>query len=265
MKTAIRATAAVAALVLGITGCGSGDDDTSAGGEQTPASSPQPDPTVEKSVGTELERKDAQEVMRLSEEAMTQAESMRVKGTVDLDGVETEMEIALDKGGSCEGRMSQPTGGFEFIGVEGHGYMKADEKFWRANSEESQEVEDIMVDLFADRWVDMGEDEDISGFCDLGELMGDTSDAGSDPSATKGEKKQHEGVEVIPVTTKEEGETTTGLVANDDDAPYILEMTNETEDGTVEKMTFSDFDKPIEVTAPADAVDLNDLAGGAEA
>lgn len=235
VKKSILAAAAVCAMAAGLVGCSGGG-------------------------GTELEGSSAKEIANRAAKAMKATESMRLTGHIMDDDKKIEIDMSVAKGGKCTGSMTLEGGTAEVISTGDQTYLKGNEQFWKGQSEGEPGAE-MFVQLLKDRWMKQpgGSGEGFDDFCDLDSLLKDL-DEDEVKDATKGELTDVDGRQAIPLVRKEDGETTTMYIANDDDKPYILRMQKKGGDdaGVVD---FTDHDKKFEVKEPdpADVVDLNDL------
>ncbi|WP_431781127.1 hypothetical protein [Streptomyces chumphonensis] len=260
MKTGKRSVAVAAVVVLGLSGCGRDD-----GGADAEGAAGDDRSFYERATSTRLEHMTVDELEEATREATLALDSFRMRGTLPVDGVTTEMDLTLSRDAGCRGTMRQDTGGLDFVGLnDGTGFMKADADFLRNGPDE--ELPDRAIELMADRWIDMGSsDNAFEDFCDLDTLLDDLTadDAGGGDSGgsdySVGAPRSFEGREVLPITGEEEdGDPLTILVANDDENPRILRVESDGPEGE-ESLTFSEFDRPVSVEAPEDAVTLEDL------
>ncbi|MCZ7416666.1 MULTISPECIES: hypothetical protein [unclassified Streptomyces] len=253
-----RAAVAAAALVLGLVGC-SENEDAGAANEGTPS----PKATAEERPGTALERRSPNEIMAAGLEAVRQLDSARVR--ITLGTLESDVLVAGD--GSCRGSLSQPTvGSVDVRSVDGQDlYLKGDEGFWRTRYDLPEDRPDRLVDLLTERWIDVSGIEDPGDFCALDvfdEISRESLD--SERWLTNGEPLTHVGVEAIPIVSLGSMRSVEALIANDDDAPYLLEVKRISGDHVTHRVAMSDFNGPVEVVAPPDALDPGDVDGLAE-
>ncbi|WP_407560986.1 hypothetical protein [Streptomyces sp. 184] len=193
--------------------------------------------------------------------AMRSAKSM----TLDLQQTGAEemaMKLSVTKGGECTGTITTQGATAEILRVDGTSYMKPDSKFWEMNAGSPEQAQ-LIESAVGDRWVDMGAgQEDFASFCDLDKMLEDVDDEGKGDKkekTEKGDEGEVRGTPTITLIAKEDGETTRVHVATEGE-PYILkmEMVDGDEPGTAE---FSGFNEKVDVTAPADAVSLDELSG----
>lgn len=219
--------------------------------------------TVLSACGSEddgLAGKSAEEIQDETVDAMRSAKSM----TLDFKQTgaqQTTMNLALTKSGECTGSIGLDGANAEVLRVDGTSYMKPDTKFWELNAGSPEQAQLIEATV-GDRWVEAGSgQDDFASFCDLDTLLkGMDEDKGDKKDNTeKGDEGEVRGTPTITLISKDDGETTTVHIATEGE-PYILKMDIEDGDepGTAE---FSEFNEKVEVKAPADSVNLNELGG----
>lgn len=245
-KLWVAATVCVA-VVSGVTGCSQGDDKAA-----DPFAGLTADAIADKAVAT-----------------TKAATAFHMNGTGKTDGEEMTVDLSVDSKGSCKGTMQSPKGGkAEMLGTGGVSYMKGDDAFWSSTTGgegESPEEAGAMTALLKGRWMKMpaGGEGGPDAFCDLKTIVKDMDEETPRKGLTRGADADVEGTPAVVLTGKgTKGETTTFYVAKDAAKPYVLRVVEAggEEPGTV---TFSDYEKPVTVTAPpADqVVDMTELAG----
>ncbi|MFI8367280.1 hypothetical protein [Streptomyces sp. NPDC085466] len=239
------ATTICLTAVVGLTGCGKGDDKAA-----DPFAGLSADAIADKAV-----------------EATKNVTALHMNGSGTNDGEEMTLDFAVDDKGNCKGSMEAPKGGkAEVIGTGGTSYMKGDDAFWKSSGGEegsSAEEAGAISTLLNGRWMKMPAGEDgPAAFCDLKSITKDMDEETPRKGMTREADADVDGTAAVVLKGKPEknGETSTFYVAKDSAKPYILRVvtTGGEEPGTV---TLSDFDKPVEVTAPpADqVVDMEQL------
>ncbi|WP_405857362.1 hypothetical protein OG361_26310 [Streptomyces sp. NBC_00090] len=234
------------AVIAGVTGCSQGDDKAA-----DPFAGLTADAIADKAVAT-----------------TKAATAFHMNGKGKTDGEEMTIDLSVDSKGSCKGSMQAAKGGkAEMLGTGGVSYMKGDDAFWSSTTGgegESAEEAGAMSALLKGRWMKMpagGEGPDA--FCDLKTIVKDMDEETPRKGMTRGADADVDGTPAVTLTKKgTKGETTTFYVAKDSAKPYVLRVVEAggKEPGTV---TFSEYDKPVTVTAPpADqVVDMAELAG----
>ncbi|MEO3763112.1 hypothetical protein [Streptomyces sp. B8F3] len=208
-----------------------------------------------------LASKSAEEIKDETATAMRSAKSM----TLDFQqtgAAATAMKLSVTKGGECAGTVTTQGATAEIRRVDGTSYMKPDTKFWEQNAGSPEQAQLIEATV-GDRWVEMGAgQDDFASFCDLDTVLKDMDDedkGDKKDNTEKGDEGEVRGTPTITLIAKEDGETTRVHIATEGE-PYILKMEMEggDEPGTAE---FSEFNEKVDVTAPADAVSLDELGG----
>jgi len=206
------------------------------------------------------------EIFDRSMKATTDASSLRMTGDVhdDESGGTIRIDIALDKKGECAGTMSfDGQGKADLIKAGDTIYMKYDEKFIRSQSEgESKADTDAAVSMMAGKWTKMaakGKDaKDIAAFCDLNTVLGGADKESSD--AKRGATTKVDGTPAIVLHEKDGKDNYTAYVATEG-KPYLLKLTGDSKTDPV-SVALSDFEKPVNATAPKGKVlDLDKLGG----
>ncbi|GAA2134753.1 hypothetical protein [Streptomyces synnematoformans] len=221
--------------------------------------------TVLSACGSEddgLAGKSAEEIKDETVAAMRSAKSM----TLDFKQTgaqEIAANLSMTKSGECKGTMTLEGANAEVLRVDGTSYMKPDAKFWEQNAGSSEQAQ-LIQGMVGDRWVEAGSggDDDFASFCDLDALLkelGEEDKGDKKEKTEKGDEGEVRGTPTITLVAKEDGETTTVHVATEGE-PYILKMESEggDEPGSAE---FSEFNEKVDVQAPADAINLNELGG----
>ncbi|MFE9774975.1 hypothetical protein ACFYOV_25535 [Streptomyces sp. NPDC005931] len=266
-RTAIAAVCLAAVAATGLTGCLSGENTSDGTSKSTSKNTSRPSGKQ----STPKERKPGRElfagltggeIVERSVTATTGASSLRMKGDIpdDETGGTLRINMAMDKRGECAGTMGMGNEGeAELIKTGDTLYMKYDEAFLRAQSKGEPKADvDATVALLADQWTRMsatGPDaEDITGFCDLDEVLADMKDGES--NATRGRTATVDGTPAIVLHEKDGTDDFTLYVATEGE-PYLLRLdSNSPADRG--SLTFSDFNEPVPAQKPSgDVLDLD--------
>ncbi|MEU1278430.1 hypothetical protein [Streptomyces sp. NPDC005805] len=202
--------------------------------------------------------------------ATEQAPSLRMKGEIESGGDLVTVDLAMDSRADCTGRLGVQGGRADVRRLGEVVYMKGDDAFWRAamRSRPSASPDDgsgdAVVELVKDRWVKLpaGAVEDLRGLCDLDEMLAGLKGAGGISSGlTLGRDGAVGGARATTLVKRNGSATVTAYVAQEGE-PYLLKVVRAggEEPGGV---TFSDYGKPVAVTAPpaGEVVDLEGLLG----
>lgn len=196
----------------------------------------------------------ASEILGDAISAMRGVRAMRLGGSVPNDQGLTDFDLAVDSEGDCVGSFGMRGGRAQVIVVGGQKrFLKGDAKLWTAILDATRGPE--MHALVGNRWVqppksvmDLGVACDLDAFLD-GFLGGfDSKEAGGDT----GDLEEIDGREAIPIIDTDDGDTVKAWVATGE-PHYLLKI--EIDGDEVSKLTFSDFDEPVNAEAP-DAADV---------
>ncbi|MFD5235965.1 hypothetical protein [Streptomyces tendae] len=283
-RRARRTTLATLLLAAGatacLTGCQSGQDDTSSGdttrsagsaGSAESAQSASASPSAAASTPQEpFTGLTGAQISERALKATTEARSLRMTGTVpdEESGGTIKIDIALDRRGDCAGTMGMNgQGEAELIKTGDTLYLKYDERFLRAQSKgEPQADTEALVSLLAGRWTKMsagGADaKEMAGFCDLDKLLEDAggSDDDTPTTVTRGKATTVDDTSAFTLYETDGSERNTVYVATEG-KPYLLrfESGSKQEPGA---LSFTGYDEPVPAEPPSgEVLDLDDLDG----
>jgi len=252
-RAARGAGVAAVALALALAGCG-GDDDgdstTAATAAQTTEQSGAPTTaqTTETATDNGIADKSADDAVRAAQEAARAATAVRVVGRIDDVG----LELSLVRGRGATGTMSQGDTEFELTVVDDEVFLKGSDAFYR------QIGGDAAVQLLSGRWLQVPATDDdfrsIAQFGDMEILLREALDPDSD-RITAGEVTDVDGQPALPLSSRDG----TLYVATTGE-PLPLQLVGGSDRRG--KVTFTDWNEPVELTAPADAVDVGELQRG---
>ncbi|WP_327680525.1 hypothetical protein [Streptomyces sp. NBC_00467] len=266
-RTFLVSAAVCATVIAGLTGCskdGDSKSDGTAGAKKEAAATPKApaDPFVGLT---------ADKISDKAIAATKAAGSLRMAGRVTSDGEEGDIDFTADSQGSCKGTTGPDGNSLELVQLNEVLYMKGDEDFYRAQltgSEMPKAEADAAVELMKGRWLKMPAESagEMGGACDVKTMISDMDDEKSDRQGmTKGPDADVNGLPAVTLVKKKTGGETLTMYVAKEGKPYLLKVVvvGGDEPGT---MTFSDYDKPVKVTAPpADQVVDLDKLGGADA
>jgi hypothetical protein len=196
-----------------------------------------------------LEGRTGPEVAELAADALEESGAVRVAGTMTTDGQEGEVDLQL-QGDDAAGSISFDGMEIELISVGGDVYMQAAPEFWASFGM----PEDVAAQLDGE-WVAVPGDA-AADFADFS-LAGIADELRSPEGEIEEETSTEEldGEDVVVVSQDDGSE----LVVADDDPPYPLEMRGgEDAEGT---LTFSNHGEEEDISAPEDALSLEDIVG----
>jgi hypothetical protein len=195
-----------------------------------------------------LEGKNGTEVADLAADALEEAGSVRLSGSMTQDGQKTEIDMHL-QGDDATGTITVQGTEIELISVDGDVYLKATEELLASFGAPAEQTAD-----FEGRWI-MVPAEDAADFTDFTldsfiEQLRDPDDKIEDK--TRSEEKDGDSVVVVE---QEDGST---LTVADDDPPYPLELSGGDDEGTI---TFSNHGDEEDISAPDDVITEEELQG----
>ena len=266
MKRKAAAAAAAVALLAGggvLAGCGSSTTDTAASTAAADAAAQPPN-----GVGT----LPAEEILAKSQAAAKAATSVTVKGTITEGGVESSLDLVLGTNAS-EGTIT--TNGVELstVFVDGKSYFKVSRDGWAtllgSGGAEGKAAGKEIDGLVGDKWLllpaDPGSLDDaggllgvtlagLSGFFQKDFLLeGLLSPEGGATVKTTGD------VNGTPVVFLEDAKGEYTLAIQTVGEPYPVQVKGGGANGS-DAVTFTNWNAPVNVTAPTDVVDISELA-----
>lgn len=228
-----RPSAAVLSLVLvlaALSGCGGG------------------------SSGNGVASKSPAEILAAAKAAADSASSVRVAGSTVTGGTPISLDLSLVAGKGGRGRLSQSGLSFELIEIDGTIYINGSPAFY------SHFAGPAAAQLLHGKWLKASTSNasfaGLSSLTDLRNLL-DAALSSSHNSLTKVGTTTIDGQPAVGV--KDTAQNGTLYVATTGTA-YPLEITKNGSGGG--KITFSEWNKPVTLTAPANAVDIEQLQKG---
>ncbi|WP_157408453.1 hypothetical protein [Actinoplanes sp. N902-109] len=244
-KVLVASVAVAAAMAL--TGCGGDKEEqpAGAGAPTTVAASPSA------AAGNGVAALSADEILQKAQDALKDEKSFRVKGSVDQDGQQTDLDLKLS-GEDFAGSMAMGKAKVELLSVGGKKYLKPNEQFFVMSTNAQQGK--ALAQVINGRWIAGAEADDsfkdLFSVADWKELLKPSG------AVSKGEEKQVEGVPVI--TLKDAGDKESALYIATTGEPYPVQLVGE----GASKLTFSQFGETFtEIAKPAakEIVDLSKL------
>jgi len=199
--------------------------------------------------GSPLDGKSGPEVADAAADALEEAGSFHVSGTVEQDGEEGEIDLHL-QGEDGIGTLTMGGVDVELLNVGGQLYLQAPPEFWGGFG-----LPDEVAAQFDGQWVVVPaeaapefEEFSLAGFVD--ELRNPETEIQDDVASD-----EIDGEDVV-VIEQEDGSL---LSVADADNAYPLRMTSQGDaPGT---LTFSRFGEEEDIAAPDEVLDLNELMG----
>jgi hypothetical protein len=229
--------ASVSALVLlvaALAGCGSSSSSSSSSSNGVAA-------------------KTATEIVAASKAAADSASSTHVVGSIVSSGSPIALNLYLASGKGGHGQVSESGLSFELIAVDGSVYIKGSPAFY------SHFGGGAAAQLLKGKWLKAPASNanfaSIAAFTDLGKLLG--AALTSHGKLAKGATTTVNGQPAVGVTDTAQGGT---LYVATTGQPYPIEIIKRGASGG--KITFSEWNAPVQLTAPANSIDLSQLQSG---
>jgi hypothetical protein len=199
------------------------------------------------------------EITKATSADMKELKSLHMAGNLVTDNSKIGIDVSADTDGACHGTISQGEGHAQVLSTGDQSWMKPDDTFWELSAPGQAAAIEQAV---GDKWVVVPASADFSSFCDLDGLLDsfDDDDDSSDGPTKKEGVESVGGEDAVKLTGKSDGQSMAAWVAVDD-PHHILKFELGEGGDTSGTLTFSDFDEPVEVTAPApsDVFDLGSL------
>lgn len=239
---AVLASAAAAAAVPSLAGCGGHPSDSDA-----PLVRPLSTTTSDEGPFAQLT---GRQVMSRAEAAMKGAPSLTVRMDGSEKGTPMHVQVVVTRSGRCAAAIRADEDDVQLIGTGKAFYMKADAAFWRANGGADGAK---MAEVLAGKWLKLPPSSLRGGgmmdeMCDLRTMI--DSFAGDDDTGTmtKGHPTTLDGRRVLPIIHRKPGGTTTIYVAATG-KPYVLESTTPGGDSPLTAV-FTDYGRVPRISAP---------------
>jgi hypothetical protein len=245
MKRTILAATLVCATAAGVlTGCSGSKDTASQRSTAAATTSPAPITTAPKGP---LDGLSAQEISDKAVAAMTALTIVTADGTAMDGNKRAHLHVTLAQSGKCLATVAEDGGTAHIISTLEYTYMKGNTTFWTSQGNDGT----TLGNALHGRWLKIpgtaATNPDLKEFCNLKTFMdGITKDDGG--AETKGAPTQLDGQTVIPITETGSDGKVVAYVA-DSATPYALKVVD-SGSGTI---SFTGFDKPLHVYAPAPA------------
>lgn len=240
-----RLGAGAVALVLAVSVAACGGSDSSSSTTGTAASTTATQATS-KATSNGVADKSADEVLAAAKAAATGASAVHVSGTTD----DTTIDLSLVRGKGASGSIQQGTSRFDLISVSDAIYLRGSDEFYRGLGGEA------VVRLLAGKWLKVpATSRDFASFAQFADMETLLTEVLKPEGAIeKGAVETVDGAEVVPLTAGSRG--TLYVAATGDPFPVKLGAG----EGRTGQITFSRWNEPVDLTAPADAIDVDQLA-----
>ena len=266
MKRKAAAAAAAIALLAGggvLAGCGSSTTDTAASTAAADAAAQPPN-----GVGT----LPAEEILAKSQAAAKAATSVTVKGTITEGGVESSLDLVLGTNAS-EGTITSNGVELSIVFVDGKSYFKVSRDGWAtllgSGGAEGKAAGKEIDGLVGDKWLllpaDPGSLDDAGGLLGVtlsalgGLFQKDTLLEGLLSPEGGATVKGTGDVNGTPVVFLEDAKGEGTLAIQTVGEPYPVQVKGAGAESSGEN-SFTNWNAPVNVTAPTDVVDISEVA-----
>jgi hypothetical protein len=245
-RGALGAGAVALALAVALPACGSDDGGSSTSTAASGATTAQTNAaTTEAPADNGVADKSAEEILAAAQEAASAASAVRVAGQIDDLG----LELNLVRGEGASGSLRQGTNAFEIIATGSEVFLKGSAEFYEQIGGRAA------VQLLGDKWLQVpGDDEDFASMTqltDMDQLLTQVLRPKHD-ALTKGEVETVDGTEAIALSS---GDGTLYVATTGDPLPLKLVGDRDRRG----EILFTDWNKPADLTAPTDAIDISEL------
>jgi hypothetical protein len=195
------------------------------------------------------------EIVSATKAAATGASAVHVSGSIVSGGVPISIDLQLVAGQGGKGQISENGLSFQLVQVGGYAYISGSSAFY------SHFAGSAAAQLLQGKWLKAsattGSLASLASLTDLHRLL-ESALAKTGASLTKGSVTTVEGQRVVPVTdSSAEGGT---LYVATTGQPFPVQISKSGAGGG--KIVFSEWNKPVTLTAPANSVDLSQLQSG---
>lgn len=212
--------------------------------------------------GTQFEELTAAQIQEAVVQDMSAVTSLRMKGTGDVGGTPTRIDVRLDQAGNCVQWMSGADG-TSWTRTDGvTAYLKGDWKFWFRHND-TKEAARRMIDAVGGRWAKYpkGSGRGISPFCQLDQVTGGLFPEGIGVGVTKGEVRTVLGQRAIRIEVRHDDQVDHFWIATEGEH-HVLRL--RTTGGTDQKsLTLSEYGEKLGDVLPRKGqyVDLSKALG----
>ncbi|MGK4579099.1 hypothetical protein [Kitasatospora sp. HPMI-4] len=249
-KRLVRSAVVCVLLAVGATACGGSSKDKSAAPPTPASTSAKPSTSAVPAADA-----DAEQLLEKAKAAMAGLTAQTLDGTVEKDGAKVTVHLAMDKKKNCTGTVTVPLeGGFEILRNEAGTWIKPDRTYWKtiATKNGSPKAGPVLAELFRGRYLAGAQDDkSVMGVTDevCGWMGMFTQVAGKPSRVVKGDVTTLlTPVRSVLLAAKDESGSSSFYVATEGE-PYMVRMERSFA-GHHSRLDFSDFNKPVTVTAP---------------
>jgi hypothetical protein len=243
IRRAACAVAVAAVAAVAVSACGSSSNGSSSSSSSSSTSS--------SAASNGITSKPADQIFSTAVSTAEAAKSVHVFGAIKSGSQSVSLDLSIVQGTGASGTISEGSTSFKLIDVGGNYYIQPDRAFLLKFTHTAAAAQ-----LLKGKWLKASATD--RSFASFGQLTSIKSLIGSLPKAhgtlTKGATSTLAGQSVIALTSSKGGTlyvATTGQ-------PYPLQVSKNS-GGQTGKVTFSDFNKPFTITAPASSINIEQL------
>jgi hypothetical protein len=201
------------------------------------------------SSGSGVAAKSPDEIVAATQNAVANASSVHVAGSIISGGVPLKLDLRLASGQGAAGEIAQNGASFRIIAINDSVYIKGSPGFWRRFGGA------VASRLLDGKWLKAPLSGQFGSFAPLTDMQIFFSRLLSGHGAlVKGATKSVNGQQAIGLTDTTKGGT---LYVATSGKPYPVELTKQGAEGG--KITFDRFNEPISLTAPSNVLDVSHL------
>lgn len=201
-----------------------------------------------------VESKSPTEIVSAAQKAANSAKSVRVDGSVSTAGTQLTLDLQIAEGKGAKGSISEGPLSFELIRLGDSVYIKGSAAFYEhfAGSEAAKLLEGKWLQAPATS----GEFATLGNLTDMSQLL--STVLGQHGSLAKGGTSTIDGKKVVAVKDTSKGGV---LYVATTGKPYPIQISKSGSTGG--KVTFSEWNAPVTITAPTGAINISKLKSGA--
>ncbi len=190
------------------------------------------------------------EILTAAKSAAESASSVHVSGSMVSGGAPITLDLSLAKGKGGKGRISENGLSFELVQLNGTAYISGSPEFYKHFAGPAA------AQLLQGKWLKAsattGSLATLASLTDLQKLIG--AALAQHGTLSKGAKTTIAGQPAITINDATQGGS---LFVATTGQPYPLQISKSGAGGG--KITFGEWNKPVTITAPANAVDISEL------
>jgi hypothetical protein len=202
------------------------------------------------SSGNGISAKSPAEILQATKNASAAAKSVHIAGSIVSGGKPISLNMELVAGQGGKGTIAQEGFSIDLIQVDNTVYIDGSDAFYK------HVAGDAAAKLLDGKWLkapaDSGELASLAELTNLSKLI--DSALASHGTLSKGKEETVSGQKVVGLKDTTKGGT---LYVASTGTPYPIEILKNGSEGG--KVTFTDWDKPVTLKAPAGAISISEL------